>query len=138
MWWERYLSEFVTLFLVINPFGVLPAFLVGLLNVVGLAVITFTMFVPAGDRIAGFLPGLATLHHLPVLAQAAADDIREHGASTQLGVCLRGRDDLSDERRLARLRHRGRRLDGAAARRLQRSQPSVGPHRPTRHPGAES
>lgn len=28
MWWERYLSEFVTLFLVINPFGVLPAFLV--------------------------------------------------------------------------------------------------------------
>ena len=28
MWWQRHLSEFVTLFLVINPFGVLPAFLV--------------------------------------------------------------------------------------------------------------
>src|SRR4051794_1669544 len=28
MWWERHFSEFVTLFLVINPFGVLPAFLV--------------------------------------------------------------------------------------------------------------
>jgi multiple antibiotic resistance protein len=27
MWWERHFSEFVTLFLVINPFGVLPAFL---------------------------------------------------------------------------------------------------------------
>jgi multiple antibiotic resistance protein len=28
MWWERHFSEFVTLFLVINPFGVLPTFLV--------------------------------------------------------------------------------------------------------------
>jgi multiple antibiotic resistance protein len=27
MWWQQRLSEFVTLFLVINPFGVLPAFL---------------------------------------------------------------------------------------------------------------
>ena len=27
MWWQRHLSEFVTLFLVVNPFGVLPAFL---------------------------------------------------------------------------------------------------------------
>ena len=26
MWWQRHLSEFVTLFLVINPFGVLPVF----------------------------------------------------------------------------------------------------------------
>ena len=26
MWWQQRLSEFVTLFLVINPFGVLPAF----------------------------------------------------------------------------------------------------------------
>jgi multiple antibiotic resistance protein len=28
MWWQKHLSEFVTLFLVINPFGVLPSFLV--------------------------------------------------------------------------------------------------------------
>jgi multiple antibiotic resistance protein len=28
MWWQRHFSEFVTLFLVINPFGVLPAFMV--------------------------------------------------------------------------------------------------------------
>src|SRR6266508_2483770 len=27
MWWQQKLSEFVTLFLVINPFGVLPVFL---------------------------------------------------------------------------------------------------------------
>jgi multiple antibiotic resistance protein len=27
MWWQRHISEFVTLFLVINPFGVLSAFL---------------------------------------------------------------------------------------------------------------
>jgi small neutral amino acid transporter SnatA (MarC family) len=27
MWWQRHLSEFVTLFLVINPFGALPVFL---------------------------------------------------------------------------------------------------------------
>jgi multiple antibiotic resistance protein len=27
MWWQRHVSEFVTLFLVINPFGVLPVFL---------------------------------------------------------------------------------------------------------------
>jgi len=28
MWWQKHLSEFVTLLLVINPFGVLPSFLV--------------------------------------------------------------------------------------------------------------
>jgi multiple antibiotic resistance protein len=27
MWWQQHISEFVTLFLVINPFGVLPVFL---------------------------------------------------------------------------------------------------------------
>ncbi len=27
MWWQRHLSEFVTFFLVVNPFGVLPFFL---------------------------------------------------------------------------------------------------------------
>jgi multiple antibiotic resistance protein len=34
MWWQRHVSEFVTLFLVINPFGVLPVFvaLAGKLN----------------------------------------------------------------------------------------------------------
>ena len=27
MWWQRHLSEFVTLFFVVNPFGVLPVFI---------------------------------------------------------------------------------------------------------------
>jgi multiple antibiotic resistance protein len=27
MWWQQRLSEFVTLFLVINPFGALPTFM---------------------------------------------------------------------------------------------------------------
>jgi small neutral amino acid transporter SnatA (MarC family) len=27
MWWQTWISEFVTLFLVINPFGALPTFL---------------------------------------------------------------------------------------------------------------
>ena len=27
MWWQRHLSEFVTFFLVVNPFGVLAFFL---------------------------------------------------------------------------------------------------------------
>jgi len=61
MWWQQKLSEFVTLFLVINPFGVLPVFLsvVGTLDpptqrklalsavLISLAVLVFFVFAGA-------------------------------------------------------------------------------------------
>jgi multiple antibiotic resistance protein len=61
MWWQKHLSEFVTLFLVINPFGVLPSFLVLAagretasqrrlaLNAVLIAFVVLVFFLFAGD-----------------------------------------------------------------------------------------
>jgi multiple antibiotic resistance protein len=65
MWWERHLSEFVTLFLVINPFGVLPAFLVAASGLsvqaqrrlatysVLIAFVVLVFFIVAGDFLLG-------------------------------------------------------------------------------------
>jgi multiple antibiotic resistance protein len=61
MWWQKHLSEFVTLFLVINPFGVLASFLVLAagrdtasrrrlaLNAVLIAFVVLVFFLFAGD-----------------------------------------------------------------------------------------
>ena len=81
MWWQRHLSEFVTLFLVINPFGVLPAFLVLAagrdsatqrrlaLNAVLIAFVVLVFFLFAGEFV------LPNANDAPALrAQRARDE----------------------------------------------------------------